>query len=72
MTPVASGGTATDVFSANPDGTHVRQLTNQPGRDEGAQYSPDGTKIVWGSQGGDGSAYDAHLGDEPDGTGQNS
>ena len=55
MTPAVGGGTATDVFSANPDGTHVRQLTNQPGRDEGAQYSPDGTKIVWGSDGGNAS-----------------
>ncbi len=39
----------TDVFSANPDGTQIRQLTTDPGRDEGAQYSPDGSKIVWAS-----------------------
>jgi CSLREA domain-containing protein len=39
----------TELFSANPDGTVVRRLTNDPGRDEGAQYSPDGSKIVWGS-----------------------
>ena len=39
----------TEVFSANPDGTHARQLTSDPGRDEGAQYSPDGKTIIWAS-----------------------
>ena len=43
----ASG--STNVYSANPDGSHIRQLTSDPGNDEGAEYSPDGTKIVWGS-----------------------
>lgn len=33
----------------NPDGTDVRRLTNNPAGDEGAVWSPDGSKIVFKS-----------------------
>lgn len=36
-------------FAMNPDGSHVRQITHPPEgrRDEGAVWSPDGTKVAF-------------------------
>jgi Tol biopolymer transport system component len=38
-----------DVYVMRADGTHVRRLTDSPGLDEGAEFSPDATKIVFSS-----------------------
>lgn len=38
-----------DIFTANPDGTDVKQLTDSPGYDAEATVSPDGKKIVFTS-----------------------
>ena len=38
-----------DIFTANPDGSDLRQLTDSPGYDAEATISPDGTKIVFTS-----------------------
>ena len=38
-----------DIFTANPDGSDLRQLTNARGYDAEAGYSPDGKKIVFSS-----------------------
>lgn len=38
-----------DIFTAKPDGSNVRQLTNTPGYDAEATVSPDGKKIVFTS-----------------------
>jgi len=38
-----------DIFTANPDGSHLKQLTNAPGYDAEAVISPDGKKIVFTS-----------------------
>jgi TolB protein len=49
--PACSGSrtdTARDVFSINPDGSEVRQLTSTPGVDEvDPSYSPDGRMIAY-------------------------
>lgn len=49
--PACSGGktdTATDVFTMNPDGTDIRQLTSTPAVDEvDPSYSPDGRMIAY-------------------------
>ncbi len=36
-----------DIFSANRDGSNLRQLTDAPGYDAEASYSPDGKRIVF-------------------------
>ena len=36
-----------DLYSMNPDGSDVVQLTDRPGYDGGAFYSPDGSQIIW-------------------------
>ena len=36
-----------DIFSANRDGSNLKQLTNAPGYDAEASYSPDGKRIVF-------------------------
>jgi len=36
-----------DIFSARRDGTHLRRLTDAPGYDAEASYSPDGKQIVF-------------------------
>ena len=36
-----------DIFSANRDGSNLTQLTDAPGYDAEASYSPDGTMIVF-------------------------
>jgi hypothetical protein len=38
-----------DVYVMRADGTHVRRLTDSPGLDEGPEFSPDATKIVFSS-----------------------
>ena len=38
-----------DIYVMRADGTHVHRLTDSPGLDEGAEFSPDGTKIVFSS-----------------------
>jgi Tol biopolymer transport system component len=38
-----------EIYSMNPNGTDIRRLTNNPAGDEGAIWSPDGTKIVFKS-----------------------
>ncbi|HEV7406388.1 MAG TPA: M28 family peptidase [Chthoniobacteraceae bacterium] len=36
-----------EIFSANQDGTDLKRLTNSPGYDAEASYSPDGKQIVF-------------------------
>jgi TolB protein len=36
-----------DLYTMDIDGSHVRRLTDTPGYDGGAFFSPDGTKIVY-------------------------
>ncbi len=36
-----------DIFEANPDGTSLKKLTDSPGYDAEASYSPDGKSIVF-------------------------
>ena len=36
-----------DIFSANRDGSNLKQLTNAPGYDAEAAYAPDGQRIVF-------------------------
>ena len=38
---------AMDIFSANRDGSDLKQLTDAPGYDAEASYSPDGKRIVF-------------------------
>jgi len=38
-----------DVFTANPDGSDLKRLTDTPGYDAEAVYSPDGSKILFTS-----------------------
>ena len=38
---------AMDIFSANRDGSNLKRLTDTPGYDAEASYSPDGTRIVF-------------------------
>ncbi len=43
-------GTSSDIYSVNPDGTGLKQLTSDEGQDiydGNLVYSPDGQKIVW-------------------------
>lgn len=38
-----------DIFAADPDGSNVRRLTDTPGYDAEASYSPDGSRMVFTS-----------------------
>lgn len=38
-----------DIFTANPDGSQLKQLTNTPGYDAEATFSADGKKVVFTS-----------------------
>jgi hypothetical protein len=40
-----------EIFTVKPDGTGLKQLTNNTGADEYPVFSPDGTKIAYHSQG---------------------
>jgi Tol biopolymer transport system component len=49
---------AMDIFRADLDGTHLVRLTDTPGYDAEASYSPDGSKIVFTSfRDGDAEVY---------------
>ncbi|MDP6251786.1 MAG: M20/M25/M40 family metallo-hydrolase [Verrucomicrobiota bacterium] len=50
-----------DIFTAKPDGSDLRRLTTARGYDAEAGFSPDGSKIVFGSTR---SAYADNLTDE--------
>ena len=50
------GATQEDVFVADADGTHIRQLTNDPARDRSVEWSPDATTLYFYSNR-EGSAY---------------
>ncbi len=39
-----------DIFEADPDGSNLRRLTDAPGYDAEAAYSPDGKRIVFTSR----------------------
>lgn len=39
-----------EIYSMNPDGTGITQLTNIAGGNQSPSYSPDGSKIVFGSR----------------------
>lgn len=49
-----------DIWSVNPDGTGLTNLTHAPGIDTDGQWSPDGSKIVFGSNR-NGSNYDIFV-----------
>jgi Tol biopolymer transport system component len=56
-----------DIFSAKPDGTDLKRLTNTPGYDAEGTISPDGKKILFTStRDGDLELYDMNI----DGTNQ--
>jgi Tol biopolymer transport system component len=46
-----------DVFVVDADGSGLRRLTEAPGEDQGASWSPDGTKIVFQSDRGSGEGF---------------
>jgi Tol biopolymer transport system component len=46
---VAENGATTDVYSMNPDGSDIRQLTTDPANDRGAFGTPDGRFIIFNS-----------------------
>jgi TolB protein len=51
-----------DIFQADLDGTHIRQLTNSPGYDAEGAYSPDGKLIAFCStRDGDPDLYVMHA-----------
>lgn len=41
----ASSGVQEDIYVMNSDGTNIRRLTNDPPKDRGPHWSPDGTSI---------------------------
>src|SRR2546425_746704 len=43
----SSRGGNSDIYTMNPDGTDVTQLTTDPGDDSEPAWSPDGTKIAF-------------------------
>jgi Tol biopolymer transport system component len=49
-----------DIYTMNPDGTDVQQLTNDPANDFNAAWSPDGSKIAFASDRG-GGLYDVYV-----------
>ena len=48
--PFDSVGGGNDLYTVNPDGTHLRQLTHIYGEDSAAAWSPDGRRIAFDSQ----------------------
>ncbi len=66
----AKAGTNTEIFSIRPDGTELRNLTNNPARDSAPGWSPDGTQIVFSSnRGGNSGTYNLFV-MNADGSGQ--
>jgi WD40-like Beta Propeller Repeat len=56
-----------EIYTMNPDGSDLKRLTNAPGNDGPARWSPDGTKIVFSSdRDGNGEVYTMNA----DGSGQ--
>ena len=47
-----------DIWAIRPDGTGLRQLSNLPGHQIAAQWSPDSTKILYSSDNAQLSVYD--------------
>ena len=39
-----------EIYTADPDGTHIKNLTNRPGYDAEATISPNGKKIIFTSE----------------------
>jgi Tol biopolymer transport system component len=48
--PDESGNRESELFLMNSDGSNVRQLTDRPGPDVDAAWSPDGSRIAWWGQ----------------------
>jgi TolB protein len=46
---VAKNGTTTDIYSMNPDGSDIRQLTSDPASDKGPFGTPDGRFVIFNS-----------------------
>jgi Tol biopolymer transport system component len=63
-----------EIFTINPDGTDLKQLTNNTLEDYSPVFSPDGTKIVYASRGDDTSNferdYEVYVMSSLDGTGK--
>ena len=52
-----------EIYTMRPDGTDVRQVTDNKGRDELPTWSPDGTKLGWvHGQGGEFWVHDFETG----------
>ena len=47
-----------DLWVANPDGSNLKQVTNTPGYDGGAYFTPDCSAIVWRASRPQGAALD--------------
>jgi Tol biopolymer transport system component len=59
---VAPNGATTDIYSMNPDGSNVRQLTTDPAGDKGAFGTLDGRFIIFNSaRDGDDEIYVMHA-----------
>jgi TolB protein len=63
-----------EIFTINPDGTGLKQLTTNTGDDREPTLSPDGQKIAYTSQGdptsNPGGDYEVYLMNAADGSGQ--
>ena len=57
-----------DIYTMNPDGTGVAQITNDPAVDFNPSWSPDGAKIAFASNRGSPADFDVYV-MNPDGSG---